>query len=165
MMPELPYRKHPAMQLLLAGVRREWHQRLALALLLSGGGLGWWGSLGGGLLPVLMTGGGLLWLGRLLGREHWKRALLWQLLAHEPRRIVWVYGLVIRRLPFGFELGRSGLLYFMLDDGESVSVPLPADKLKLVSRFLNRLLPHATFGWSAEKLARYRRHPPSLRRN
>ena len=51
----------------------------------------------------------------------------------------------------------------MLDDGDEISVGLPAQKLKLISKFLNRILTETTFGYSQERAEQYRRDPNSLR--
>ncbi|MBV6653640.1 MAG: hypothetical protein KI786_07790, partial [Mameliella sp.] len=49
------------------------------------------------------------------------------------------------------QLLRNGTLYLKLRDGDDVSVSLSADDLKVVSRYLNRLLPHATFGYTKDR--------------
>lgn len=87
---------------------------------------------------------------------------LWSTLQHTPQHIVWVYTLVTQRMPFGFEMVQSGLIYVKLENGEDYSVGLAAKDLKLISRTLNRLLPHATFGYSKEKENIYDIDPKQL---
>lgn len=90
---------------------------------------------------------------------------LWNILRYSPERIVWVYSVVTERMPYGFQMERNGLLYFKDLDGEEWSVSLSADDLKLVSRTLNRVLPHATFGYSNEKASLYNQDPKKLFRS
>lgn len=85
------------------------------------------------------------------------------LLNQNPRKIVWVYALNTRRNPFGLEFMDSGVLYFKLEDGDELSVGLPVKKLKLVSRFLNRILTESTFGYSQERAEQYQIDPNLLR--
>lgn len=87
------------------------------------------------------------------------------LLNHNPEKIVWVYALDTQRHPFGFEFMHSGVLYFKMEDGDEISVSLPAKKLKLVSRFLNRILIDSTFGYTKERAQMYERNPNALRRD
>lgn len=76
---------------------------------------------------------------------------LFRLLRYQPGHIVWVYSMVTRRMPFGFEFTRNGTLYFKLIDGDEVSVSVPEKDLKLISRTLNRVLPHASFGYTPDR--------------
>lgn len=85
------------------------------------------------------------------------------LLNKNPQRIVWVYALNTQLNPFGLEFMKSGVLYFKLDDGDEISVGLPVKKLKLISKFLNRILTQTTFGYSKERAEQYKANPNSLR--
>jgi hypothetical protein len=87
---------------------------------------------------------------------------LLQLLDHEPGQVVWVYTLVTERMPYGLSTSRYGLLYFKLIDGEELCISIPVQRLRLVSHYLNRLLPHATFGYSPNKEQLYRINPEML---
>lgn len=80
---------------------------------------------------------------------------IYLLLHHHPEAIVWVYTIQTQRMPFGIELFSGGTIYFHLANGEFFSLGIPNDKLKLVSHTLSRCLPHATFGYSAEKARRF----------
>lgn len=108
---------------------------------------------------ICLTGFGVYALLPLLSQLKSKNNPLLKIINTEPRRIVWVYGLNTERHPFGLNFMQSGVLYFKLDDGDDFSVSVPAKKLKLVSAFLNRVLPHAVFGYSAEKERRYAESP------
>ncbi len=87
---------------------------------------------------------------------------LMHLLHQQPEKIVWVYSVVTERTPFGFQLFKHGLLYFMLIDGDNISVSLPSAQLKIVSEGLNGMLPHATFGYTKEREVHYQKSPEML---
>lgn len=84
------------------------------------------------------------------------------LLRDEPEKIVWVYSILTQRMPFGFEVNQTGTMYFKLIDGDELTVSLPADQLKSVSRSLNTRLPHATFGYTKEREQWFMAHPAML---
>ena len=85
-----------------------------------------------------------------------------QTLYYQPRQIVWVYSLHTQRMPFGFEFSNSGTLYVKMIDGDEFSVSLPAKKLKLVSKTLSRVLPHASFGYSKVRAQWFLESPEKL---
>ena len=87
---------------------------------------------------------------------------LMRTLYFQPRQIVWIYSLHTQRMPFGFEFSNSGTLYFKLIDGDEFSVSLPAKKLKLVSKTLSRVLPHASFGYSKVRAQWFLESPEKL---
>ena len=104
-------------------------------------------------LGALAASLGVYWLYRLLSTQPaaaWREAL-----REHPERIVWVYSLVTERVPFGLNLMRSGTLYLVDDRGEAFSFSLPAEQLLLVTKTLNRLLPHAEFGYTEAREERY----------
>ena len=90
---------------------------------------------------------------------------LMKVLLQKPKKIVWVYSIVTNRMPFGFQFSKSGVMYFKMIDGKEISIGMSAKELKIVSRFLNRMLPHATFGYSPEKEQRYQENPELLVRH
>lgn len=161
--------RHPAIGVLHHALRREQRQQLLASLLLSIGGLALtgWAFTQSTLLVILGLGVLMISLrlvfvtGRELRRQ--EHRALW-LLRHHPEQIVWVYSIVTERLPFGVQFLRNGTLYFKLANGDDFSVAMPANQLKMISRYLNRLLPHATFGYSPWRADQYRQHPESLRR-
>lgn len=111
-------------------------------------------------LSLLFFGGYILTI--VLSRFSLENNPLLKIINTEPRRIVWVYGLNTERHPFGLNFMQSGVLYFKLNDGDDFSVSVPAKKLKLVSAFLNRVLPHAVFGYSKEKERKYTESPETF---
>lgn len=114
-------------------------------------------------LAAALAGLKLLW--DVLRRPTPEDEHLWQLLNHQPRQIVWVYTMTTQTMPFGFYLWERGTMYFKLLDGSEISLSLPARKLKMVSKFLNRLLPHASFGYSEDRLRQFETNPASLLRS
>lgn len=90
-------------------------------------------------------------------QRNWKNdnQNLVKIIDHQPEKILWIYTLETNLMPFGFKVKDKGLIYFKMDDGEDICIKMPAKDLKLVSRFLNRLLPNAMFGFSEEKERSY----------
>ena len=158
---------HPAMQVFRKGLLRE--QRLqsffAGCALLTGCAavLFLWPSIPAyiGLVVSIVSVRWILLIRPWAPATH---APVARMLCDHPERIVWVYGVETQMSPYGFRFARKGILYFKLEDGKEFSLPLPPDKLKLVSRFLNRILPHASFGYDAEKDRLFRQAPKKLRR-
>lgn len=108
---------------------------------------------------------GLFFLYRILLHNTTDKHPLVHLLKNNPEQIVWVYSVVTQRMPFGFQIAQNAILYFKLLNGDEISVELPVKQVKLVSKTLNRLLPHACFGYSDERADSYLTDPKSLLRN
>ena len=151
--------RHPGLEPLWKSIEREQRAKILTAVCMVAGGLllgvlslrhsPWWPFVGS-LTATL----GAFWLVRTLGRQPVRE---WQdVLREHPERFVWVYGTVTERMPFGLNLMRSGLLYLYDTDGEAHSFSLPAHQLLLVTKTLNRLLPQAEFGYTAEREFKYR---------
>ncbi len=165
-----PLLRHPAMDLLKKALSKECRLQLLASFLLLLGSMAlliftFEKSI---ILPII----GLISLvvsihliyrtARMLDiQEH----RLMRMLHHHPNDIVWVYSVKTERLPFGVQLSSSVTLYFKLNDGDELSVSLPQNDLKLISKWLNRLLPHATFGYSSDKAQWYHISPDMLRRS
>ena len=165
--PPPPYHLHPALRLLRRSIRQEQRTKLALAIFLLAGGaaFGYVFFEKGNILATfglvaVMVGLKVLW--DLLQRPKVEDDRLWQLLHYQPRQIVWVYGMSTQTMPFGFYLWEQGTMYFKLLDGGEISISVPAHQLRMVSKFLNRLLPHASFGYSEERRQQFEADPASL---
>lgn len=151
---------HPGLQPLWDGLQAEWRQQqiTAVGLLLVGIGMMvvaqqrsspiWFGSGSGCILFAL------IWLFRLAERKPVSE--VYHLLLEEAEDVAWVYGEVTERLPFGLRFSKMATLYLIMKDGEEISVGLAPDKMKLVTKTLNRVLPSAEFGYSAEREMKYR---------
>ena len=161
------YHLHPAMKLLHSALQKERNIKLVLALCLMFLGVvipyvffqknGFIAVVG---LATLLASIYIMF--GLLRRPATTDERLWHLLNHEPGQIVWVYSVVTQTMPFGFHLWDAGTMYFKLLDGDEISVYLPVKKMKMVSKFLNRLLPHASFGFSEERQAQFESDPKLL---
>lgn len=158
------------MKLLLRCLRRERGTQLLLAwlpvvlgaaLFIGCRHLGTWVS----VLSLAMWLTGLLLLKKALQQPRPEAHLLWVTLLNNPLRIVWVYSVRTQVMPFGFYLWETGQMYFKLVDGQEFCLFVPARKLRMLSRFLNKLLPHATFGYSPENEKLYRENPLQLTKN
>lgn len=105
---------------------------------------------------------GLVLLFRAIQQLRVERCKLIILLENQPRDIVWIYSVLTQRLPFGFQLAQSVTLYFKLIDGDEISLSLPKHQLKLVSKWLNRVLPHTTFGYNKKLEQQFKLRPELL---
>ncbi|MBI5917347.1 MAG: hypothetical protein HY842_18420 [Bacteroidetes bacterium] len=65
-------------------------------------------------------------------------------------------------MPFGMLLSERGTLHVMLLDGGQLTLTLPPQKLRLASKHLHRLLPHASFGYSEERRQQFETDPALL---
>lgn len=157
------------MQALRLAIRRELRLKLlcAIALLLAGGLLSYFFFSENVVVAVIGLVGvvlGIRYTYKYIHLWHEDDAPLMRLLQLEADKIVWVYSVVTHRLPFGLAINQSGTLYFKLIDGDEQSVSLPIKDLKPISEMLNRLLPHATFGYSPDKEQLYMAAPEMLLR-
>ena len=158
------------MQLLKAAIVREYRFKLAIS-----GGMTLAGALAGisyfGKWPFLSGTGFVAGLsGFLLSylvvfrQRPADHRLLHLLRGSEAgrREIVWIYAVRTQTMPFGLYLWERGSMYFKLLDGSTIVLSLPASQLKMVSKFLGRLLPHAAIGYSKERMEEYERDPRRL---
>lgn len=99
--------------------------------------------------------------------RYWKvnRMPLMFLLNNKPTAIVWVYSVVTVRLPFGVQWARKGTMYFKLEDGDDITIRLLENDIPRVAKYLNKRLPHATFGYSDERAQWYMANPLLLIRD
>lgn len=169
MRPESKYSHHPAMRLLGRGLRNERLLMIGFATLLVGGGncLGWYffkkeNPLAIFGLAAIVLGLRMAW--NILRQPETIENRLFHLLENHPEKIVWVYSIRTQSMPYGFRIWDTGTMYFKLLDGDEISVSLPSGKLKLVSKFLNRVLPHAAFGYSDERRQQFEHDPALLRK-
>lgn len=105
---------------------------------------------------------GLQLLYQIIRKPRSEEDRLIDLLNKNPKQIVWIFTITTQTMPFGFHLWDSGVMYFKLLDGDEITVNLPVKKLKMVSKFLNRLLTHASFGYSDERQAKFEQDPKLL---
>ena len=161
------YHLHPAMRLLHRAVQRERNVKLTLSLVLMTAAtvIPYFNKsrnkfIFGTCLVAFLVGLQLLY--KIIRKSRSEEERLLDLLKNNPRQIVWVFSIATQTMPFGFHLWDAGVMYFKLLDGDEISVNLPSKKLKMVSKFLNRLLPHASFGYSDERQAQFEQDPKLL---
>lgn len=152
--------RHPGLAPLWESMERTRRQQQAVAVGLMVTGLALavyavvaqilWLPFVGGILATAA----LYWLYRLLTEQpiaHWHRRL-----RNEPESIVWAYGMVTERMPFGFRLSTMATLHLVDKDGAMHCFGLKPKELKLVTKTLNRVLPAAEFGYSPDREQKYR---------
>ena len=88
--------------------------------------------------------------------------ILPQLINQRSREIVWIYSMVIQRMPFGLQFSKQTYVYFKMLNEEEVVVSIPEKELKGLMKTLNTYLPHATFGYSDDKELWYRADPAMM---
>ena len=161
------YHLHPAMRILHNAIQKERHVKLsfALCLMFLGIWLPYYYFLKNGFIASVGMVALIIGIRMMFGIIRTPQAVderLWHLLNKDHGQIVWIYSVTIQTMPFGFHLWDSGTMYFKLLDGDEITVSLPVKKLKMVSKFLNRLIPHASFGYSDERQIQFEKDPKSL---
>ncbi len=73
-------------------------------------------------------------------------------LRNNPTDIVWVYSIVTMNMPFGIHLMNRARLDFKCRDGQEFHISIPQKEIREISKKLEVLLPHATFGYTQEKM-------------
>ena len=161
------YHLHPAMRLLHSAMQRERNVKLTIALCLmsSVAILPYFKEAANNFIIIAVLVAILIGFKMLFTIIRTPRATderLWHLLNNDTRQIVWVFSITTQTMPFGFHLWDAGTMYFKLADGDEITMNIPVKKLKVVSKFLNRLLPHASFGYSEERQAQFESDPKLL---
>ena len=91
-----------------------------------------------------------------------EKSKLWLYLRDRPQEVVWIYSTVTEIMPFGVALFSRTHLVFNTLDGEKIYLQISLSKRKLLIVWLRRLLPQATFGYSAEREERFFKNPGQL---
>jgi len=87
-----------------------------------------------------------------------------RLLLDAPDSIVWVHAnFAIERHAYGATIARSRIVFLMTTSGAGLSIEVPAREMDGVLDGLESYLPHATFGFTAERKKRYAENPELLR--
>lgn len=102
----------------------------------------------------MMATGGLYWFYHILTNQ--PRSQWYRQLRDEPDSIVWVYGLVTERMPFGFKTVSTATIHLIDTGGDIHAFGLKPAELKMVTKTLNRVLPKAEFGYSPVLELKYR---------
>ena len=155
-----PILRHPGLAPLWTAMERTRRQQQGTALVLMVFGLvvvaygivdkQIWPPLAGGVI----ASAALFWFYRVLTVQplaRWRRQL-----RDDPASIVWVYGMVTERMPFGFRLSSMATLHLVDREGDMHCFGLKPEELKLVTKTLNRVCPSAEFGYTKERELMYR---------
>ncbi|MCF8237490.1 MAG: hypothetical protein K9I85_05000 [Saprospiraceae bacterium] len=86
----------------------------------------------------------------------YRRSLVFQYLQEKPKDIVWIYGYQLLRAPLGVMLSNQYRIYFQTRDRQRFSLDIPEKRYMVVMKWLNRILPHAEFGWDDERFERWK---------
>lgn len=116
-----------------------------------------------GLGVLAFVSGGLLTFNFL--KQNAEDNPLINLLRDRPEDIVWVYSVVTQRMPFGFRLIENAVFYFKLIDRTDLTLGVPQNQIPTISAYLNKKLPHATFGYSDDRAQWYLAAPEMLIRH
>ncbi len=114
------------------------------------------------LLAVLSIGTfvvGFVFLIQIL--KHWQVEShpIVHLLRHDPEQIVWVYAIQVEMMPAGIKFWDEHTFSIHLLNKKEIQLKMKADKIKPLREALQRLLPHATFGYSHERAQWYSANP------
>jgi energy-converting hydrogenase Eha subunit C len=117
------------------------------------------------LLAVLSIGiflVGFIFLIQIL--RHWQAEShpLVQILQHEPKQIVWVYAINIEMMPAGIKFWNEHTFSIHLLNKQEIQLKMHASQISPLRRYLQKLLPHATFGYSHERAQWYTANPMLL---
>lgn len=115
-----------------------------------------------GILTLALLVVGILIIVKLIRYWTLEKMELIRLLKYEPMEIVWIYSIQTSRLPFGIQLQEECTMYFKLMNRDFIEIKLPKSKIKMVSVELNKVLPHATFGYSVDNAQWYAANPALL---
>lgn len=159
--------RHPAFQIVVNSVVRE----IRLVFFLSFFAL----CAGTALLMVSLKYGILFaFLGSILvGISAWlyfqyreiqdpEKSPIIKALREEQGQIVWIYPYITEVMPFGVSLFKRCYIIIKLDDGAEHSFIIRMKEKKLLLKWMKRLLPHTTFGFSKDREARYGISPESF---
>lgn len=89
---------------------------------------------------------------------------LLHILRHDAYSIVWVYSVKTERMPFGILIAKNLTLILKTVDRETFSLKISEEESEVINKYLNRKLPHATFGFDNDKDQWYEANPELLYR-
>jgi hypothetical protein len=85
--------------------------------------------------------------------------------AHKPKSVVWVYHQVTQVMPFGIELFRRFTIYIHTIDGKCYSLQVKGQHIMPLLKYMESIMPQATFGHSVKKEQLYKASPVMLLRD
>lgn len=115
------------------------------------------------ILGFLSVFGGVWLLSKTIRIRSLEQLPELQILLHEPQKVVWIYSVITQRMPFGFKMSAYGLVYLNMKDGATHCIEVPVEKLKLVTKYLSRLLPNVVVGYSEARAEQFDINPNEVR--
>ncbi len=133
---------------------RKTYLMVGLILLFMGGFLFWNGYQKNAALVIislLLIVTGIKLLYDKIREPHGFHAPIIIFLTGNKENVVWVYSIVKENMPFGLRLVGSGRVMLRTLDRREFSISISQENLAHLEELLRKHLPHATFGYSAEK--------------
>lgn len=93
--------------------------------------------------------------------RHWQAEShpLVQILQQSPDQIVWVYAINIEMMPAGIKFWDEHTFSINLLNKKELQLKMRSDQISELRTHLQKLLPHATFGYSHERAQWYTANP------
>jgi len=80
---------------------------------------------------------------------------VWLQITKNPEQVVWVYTKDVQTSPYGLEISGHSVMFFKLLNRSELSISVPRKQAHALSKSLNSLLTHATFGYTVERAQWY----------
>ena len=124
----------------------------------------------GGWVLVRITGGGVLLAGLLLViyLMRWppfRNPLVAEALFQKPEQVVWVYHEVMQTMPFGIAVLQKITVCLARTDRTTLVLRVEPEDFDHLWKELQKMLSHATFGYSKDKAYMYKTEPRLLLRS
>jgi len=116
-------------------------------------------------IGIGILGGGLFYLFKTFQTGNVEKNPLIKQLRDHPEEIVWVYSILTQRMPYGFEISKNGIMYFKLLNGDEMTITVREQHIPIVAKMLNKMLPHASFGFTKDREQWYIADPALLLQN
>lgn len=107
----------------------------------------------------------LIVLFRAIKRFNVERNPFYIAVVYNSRNVVWVYHQVTHVMPFGIQLYKRFTIYIHTLHGKCYSLQVSEKQLMPCLKYLEKLLPRATFGHDIKKEQLYRANPIMLVRD
>jgi hypothetical protein len=102
---------------------------------------------------------------RAIKRFNVERNPFYIAVVYNSRNVVWVYHQVTHVMPFGIQLYKRFTIYIHTLHGKCYALQVSEKKLMPCLKYLEKLLPRATFGHDVNKEQLYRANPSMLMRD
>jgi hypothetical protein len=117
--------------------------------------------LGWGLLFVC----GLIVLFTALKNYRYEKNAFYKMVVYKPQNVVWVYHQVTSIMPYGIQLFRRFTIYIHTIDGKCYNLQVKGKHIIPLLKYIELIMPQATFGHSIKKEQLYKASPAMLLRD